>query len=473
MAVDITLRKQAELRAERRYRDIAFLSRAAMEFIQVPPGGDIYGLIGKLLQDLLGTVLVGVNSLDPESKSLCTRALIGLAPKWRGLMEDDPEKLAYPVTEEAYRGLLTGRLEEVPGGVYEVGLGRIPRKLAGDLEKKLGIRHIYSIGFGWEGELHGNATILLPGKRNLDREDREVIETFIQQAAITLQRQRAEGKLRESEEMYRAIFQSANDIILFIDREGRIVDVNEKLEKLGGYPREELVGKKFSALKGIFHPDDLPVVAEKFRRRIKGETEPAYEVRVFKKNREPAILEINAAPIEKNGEIVGDLAILRDITARKEAQAGLEAATESLRLRKEDLERKTAALQEVLQHIEKEKMEIREQVAINVEKVFLPLLRGAKTRGDTVKTDDLGLLEKLLQDLSSSFGREVADPRKNLTPREIEICALIKSGLRTKDIALRLNLSAKTVSNHRDRIRDKLGLKEQGVNLVSYLQGLA
>ncbi len=473
MAVDITARKQAELRAERRYRDIAFLSRAAMEFIRTPPEGDIFGLIGELLRDLLGKILIGVNSFDPETRSLCTRALVGLDPKLRGLMEDDPAKLAYLLTEEAYRVLLTGRLQEVPGGVYEVGLGRIPRKLADRLEKRLGIRHIYSIGFGWEGVLHGNATILLPGGRDLDREDREVIETFIQQAAITLQRQRAEGKLRESEEMYRAIFQSANDIILFIDREGRIVDVNEKLEKLGGYPREELVGKKFSELTEIFHPDDLPVVAENFRRRIKGVIEPAYEVRVFKKNREPAILEINAAPIEKDGKIVGDLAILRDITARKKAQAGLEAATESLRIQKEDLERKTAALQEVLQYIEGEKQEIKERVAINVEKVFLPLLRGAKTRGDTVKTDDLGLLEKLLQDLSSSFGREVADPRKNLTPREIEICALIKGGLRTKDIAERLHLSPKTVSNHRDKIREKLGLKDRGANLVSFIQGLS
>jgi PAS domain S-box-containing protein len=45
-----------------------------------------------------------------------------------------------------------------------------------------------------------------------------------------------------------------------------------------------------------------------------------YQVEMVKKNREPVTVEINAVPIRKDGKIVGDLAILRDITERRKSE---------------------------------------------------------------------------------------------------------------------------------------------------------
>lgn len=51
-------------------------------------------------------------------------------------------------------------------------------------------------------------------------------------------------------------------------------------------------------------------------------------------------------------------------------------------------------------------------------------------------------------------------PFDQLTPRELEVVRLLCQGKRTGDIAVRLNLSPKTVSTHKYRMFDKLGIRD-------------
>jgi DNA-binding CsgD family transcriptional regulator len=57
-----------------------------------------------------------------------------------------------------------------------------------------------------------------------------------------------------------------------------------------------------------------------------------------------------------------------------------------------------------------------------------------------------------------------------LTPREQEICDMIRDGLSSKEISEVLNLSILTVHKHREQIRDKLGLTNQNINLSTFLR---
>lgn len=63
--------------------------------------------------------------------------------------------------------------------------------------------------------------------------------------------------------------------------------------------------------------------------------------------------------------------------------------------------------------------------------------------------------------------RVVADPYGALTAREREVFHLIVEGLTTKEIARRLEISAKTAENHRSRVLDKLGVRNTA-ELVRY-----
>lgn len=84
-------------------------------------------------------------------------------------------------------------------------------------------------------------------------------------------------------------------------------------------------------------------------------------------------------------------------------------------------------------------------------------------------------------DLWSTFNRrynlfhgnylaKLARDYPTLTGTELRLCAFLRLPMQSKDIALLLNCSVRSVEKHRERIRRKLGI-ENGVNLITFLAG--
>lgn len=59
---------------------------------------------------------------------------------------------------------------------------------------------------------------------------------------------------------------------------------------------------------------------------------------------------------------------------------------------------------------------------------------------------------------------------EKFSPKEWEVCDLIREGYSSKEISHLLNISPLTVSKHRNRIRKKLGLSKKAANLVTFLK---
>lgn len=60
-----------------------------------------------------------------------------------------------------------------------------------------------------------------------------------------------------------------------------------------------------------------------------------------------------------------------------------------------------------------------------------------------------------------------------LTPSELQIAEFIRQGKSSKEIANTLKIAAKTVENHRNNLRAKLGIANKGINLRSHLINLS
>lgn len=71
--------------------------------------------------------------------------------------------------------------------------------------------------------------------------------------------------------------------------------------------------------------------------------------------------------------------------------------------------------------------------------------------------------------LSSCIGERALPGKPDLTAREFQIMELVVEGLNSTEISTRLNLSPKTVENHRYSLMKKLGLKNS-VELVHYVR---
>jgi PAS domain S-box-containing protein len=141
-------------------------------------------------------------------------------------------------------------------------------------------------------------------------------------------RRNMEEALKESENKYRSIFESTNDIIVLLDHEGKIIDANNKVKELGGFEKEEIIGKKFSQLTKIMPRESMTQATAIFGNRLAGASIPPYEIEMRKKNGEPMILEVNAVPLTINDKIAGDLAVLRDITNQKRSMLALKESEE-------------------------------------------------------------------------------------------------------------------------------------------------
>ncbi len=144
-------------------------------------------------------------------------------------------------------------------------------------------------------------------------------------------------------------------------------------------------------------------------------------------------------------------------------------AQQQLEEERRALERKTIALQEILGRLQEEKRASSESVLANLEQVVLPVLHALAARIPKEQQEFVHLAERTMMDILSPFTRGLSRHNRGLSPAEIQICSLIRHGLRSKDIARLRGISLSTVHRHRERIRAKLGIKNEKVNLAAFL----
>ncbi len=141
---------------------------------------------------------------------------------------------------------------------------------------------------------------------------------------------------------------------------------------------------------------------------------------------------------------------------------------EKLDLERQALKEKNIALNEVLAHIEEEKMAIKRQIAENIDETLLPILSKLKDGSGTKDPTYVDLLKSGLINLASASGGSQHVYSK-LSTREREVCIMIRDFAKSTEIARALNITVGTVRKHRETIRRKLGLTNRKKNLAAYL----
>lgn len=140
-----------------------------------------------------------------------------------------------------------------------------------------------------------------------------------------------------------------------------------------------------------------------------------------------------------------------------------------LRVERQALADANAALRALMATVETGKREMRDAIATNVESVLLPIIDALERESNPRQRPYCALLRRHLEQIASPFVNDLARRHASLTPTELRICSLIRSGMGTKEIGQMLHRSALTIKRHREQIRRKLGLTNAGANLSSYL----
>jgi len=439
--------KKAPERENRYIRDLKSLSKMAMGLVDLSLEEDIYKFLAGQLKELVGNCAVWISSFDETSEKFCLRSILGIGKHMDRVLKilgKHPVGMVSPINDEARKGLTSGKLEKVPGGLYELSIRSIPKAACKALEKTLGLSEAYAMGFSWRGKLFGSAVIFL--RKGAEIKDPSIIETFIRQASVAFQRRQAEEALRkakddlerrvkartseleeankrlqleilerrevetarqESEHKYRNLVERANDGIALV-QDNLLKYINPRLAEFTGYSPEELIDTPFTEY--IF-PEEIPKLTDLYQRRMKGEDVPSiYETIVKHKDGHRILIEVNANLIKYQGK-PADLAIIRDITQRKKEEEKLKIYQEKLRLLASRL---SLAEQHERQRIAT-LLHDRISQALALSKIKLGMLH--ESNSDTESAENIEeireLLEKTIQD-TRSLTFELSPPILNV-----------------------------------------------------------
>jgi DNA-binding CsgD family transcriptional regulator len=158
------------------------------------------------------------------------------------------------------------------------------------------------------------------------------------------------------------------------------------------------------------------------------------------------------------------------IATRISAEMELEEANRQLTLERQALQETNIALRTLLSRIEQEKQEIYGDIKTNIEKILMPILHALASRLPSAQVKYVEMLRNNLEEIASPFISKLSLAYHALTPTEIAICNMIRNGMHTKEIAGMRGVSEATINRHREKIRRKLKLTNQDVNLVTFLQ---
>jgi PAS domain S-box-containing protein/putative nucleotidyltransferase with HDIG domain len=152
---------------------------------------------------------------------------------------------------------------------------------------------------------------------------------------ITVQK-RAERALDETQRDLQAVFDSVREGIAVFDLTGRLLRVNRRILEVGGYSPDELIGKSFDQL-FMFGSDDITRMASVFAPVLAGLDSPPLELEVETKFGDKLVLEARVSPLKKIDEVIGSIAVIRDITDRKHAEEALKESEQRYRLLAENV----------------------------------------------------------------------------------------------------------------------------------------
>ena len=144
------------------------------------------------------------------------------------------------------------------------------------------------------------------------------------------ERMKAEKEIRESRDFLENVLKTSADGIIITDPESYIIFANETIERILGYDSGELIGK---------HPEEFSPKGKKYREKIHGfvsellkeDKATGFEYTWVRKDGSLVDIEMSATLLkDSEGNIVGSVGNIRDITERKKADFKISESKEFL-----------------------------------------------------------------------------------------------------------------------------------------------
>ena len=282
----------------------------------------------------------------------------------------------------------------------------------------------------------------------------------------------------EDATLYKRILNAMSAQVAILDEKGSILETNQSWREFGednGLKSVEscLSCNYLQICENSTDPDnDGKRVADGIRKVMNGEIDEFLMQYPCHSPDEKRWYVVRVVPYREK-EFCRVIVSHENVTPIVEVQKNLEQKERELQSQKARLEDTNVALRVLLEQRNEDKKNMEAAVFANIDRLVLPYVEKLliarlndkqKTLVDIVNTN--------LRDIISPFLQNLTSLEIRLTPQEIEVAHLIRSGRSSKEIADILFLSVAGVDFHRKNLRKKLGLTHTKQNLRSYLMSL-
>lgn len=262
---------------------------------------------------------------------------------------------------------------------------------------------------------------------------------------------------KDSFKLFGALFDAAPDATILVDESLDILSANPKAVRI--FALDQLDNVSISFLDIISKP--LQKIAASGLDKLRSGKSWCAELLAQGASGEEIPVAITAKRVRLSDQLLFQI-ILKDLSLRTELE-------ENLKDREEELESMDNTLRTVIRTIEEEKQEYRDEVLGQVKQYVLPTIdKIAEVPSQDLRKSYTGILKSHIEGIADSAS-EVSDELLSLSSRQLEICQLIRVGMKGKEIAELLNISFETLQSHRKNIRKKLKLCGTKISLAAYL----
>jgi len=285
----------------------------------------------------------------------CQRASILLFDKknvmrfvaWHGLSE------RYRKAVEGHSPWKPGAKNPEPVCISDVDIADIPKSLKSTIRRE-GIRAGAFIPLVSSRKLIGKFMAYHDAPHVFTEDELKLATTLATQLAQAIEHRRDEEALRESEARLRATVEQATAGVVRCDKNGRMIFANRTFCQMLGYTESELIGKNIT---DVTHPDDADENMRLFQRMVRDGSPLELEKRYIRKDGSVLWTDVSAGGVRGlDGKIETAVAVIVDVTDRKQAEMALQKSHELLEHRVKDRTRELdTANNELKNEIERRK----------------------------------------------------------------------------------------------------------------------
>lgn len=279
--------------------------------------------------------------------------------------------------------------------------------------------------------------------------------------------------------LYKIIIDSMSAHVAILNEEGTIIETNLSWQKFAHNngmkePHNSIGVNYLQACKPVDKDENYTEtnVAEGIRQVLQGQLPEFFSHYPCHSPTENRWFAVRVVPFMDNDKSYA-IVTHENITPIVEVQEALKLKETELQQEQKRLEETNIALRVLLGQREQDKSRIEETIYGNVDRLVLPYLEQLLQSNLSDKQRTLAeVINSNLKEIVSPFLKNIMTLNMILTPQEIEVANLVRSGRTSKEIADVLGISTSGVDFHRKKLRQKLGLTNSSTNLRSYLLSL-